>query len=133
MDYYSENFPQEGTKSIYWTGVDQYNAIAFDFKPDVAKAVKIGGRQSVEIEIPVAQALNFGLTFMAAADVSATLYDDKGAEVGKNPAKTPEANAWFRSIFVDRSVSGGTWKLKLENTSDRELEAVIATWKDAVK
>lgn len=35
LDYYSENFPQEGTKSIYWTGVDQYNAIAFDFKPDV--------------------------------------------------------------------------------------------------
>lgn len=103
------------------------------FKPDFAKAVKIGAKQSVEIEIPVTQALNFGLTFMAASDISATLFDAKGAEVGKNLTKTPEANVWFRSIFVDRSVSGGTWKLKLENASDRELEAVIATWKDTLK
>ncbi len=103
------------------------------FKPDFAKAIKIGAKQSVEIEIPVVQALNFGLTFMAASNISATLFDDKGAEVGKNLTKTPEANAWFRSIYVDKNVSGGTWKLKLENTSDKELEAIIATWKDALK
>jgi hypothetical protein len=30
-------------------------------------------------------------------------------------------------------VSAGAWKLKLENTSDRETETVIATWKDALK
>ncbi len=104
-----------------------------DLRPDFAKSVKIGGKQSVEIEIPVEQALNFGLTFMAASDISATLFDDKGAIVGKNLTKTPEANAWFRSIYVDKIVTGMTWKLKLENTSDKELEAVLATWKDAVK
>jgi len=106
---------------------------AIDYKPDFAKSAKIAPKSSVEIEIPVAQAVNFGLTFMAAPDVSVTLYDDKGAEVGKNLAKTPEANAWFRSIFVDKEVAGGMWKLKLENTSDKELEAVIATWKDALR
>jgi triacylglycerol esterase/lipase EstA (alpha/beta hydrolase family) len=114
--------------SNQYGGIDQ-NA----FKPDFAKAVKIGGKQSVEIEIPVTEALNFGLTFMAASDISATLFDDQGAIAGKNLTKTPEANAWFRSIYVDKRVTGGTWKLKLENTSDRELEAIIATWKDAVK
>lgn len=103
------------------------------FKPDFAKSAKVGGKQSVEIEIPVEQALNFGLTFMAASDISATLFDDKGAIVGKNLTKTPEANAWFRSIYVDKNVTAGTWKLRLENTSDRELEAILATWKDAVK
>lgn len=35
LDYYNEVSPQEGTKSIYWTDVVQYDAIAFDFKPDV--------------------------------------------------------------------------------------------------
>ena len=70
---------------------------------------------------------------MAASDVSATLFDAQGAEVGKNLTKTPAASAWFRSIFVDKAVTAGTWKLKLENTSDRELEAIVATWKDAVK
>jgi triacylglycerol esterase/lipase EstA (alpha/beta hydrolase family) len=116
--------PQTETENL----IDQ-NA----FKPDFAKAVKIGGKQSVEIEIPVTEALNFGLTFMAASDISATLFDDKGAIVGKNLTKTPEANAWFRSIYVDKRVAAGTWKLKLENTSDRELEAILATWKDSVK
>lgn len=103
-----------------------------DFRPSFAKAVKIVPKSSVEIEIPVEQALNFGLTFMADANISATLFDDKGTIVGKNPSNTPEANAWFRSIYVDKQISAGTWKLKLENTFNRELEAVIATWKDAV-
>jgi len=103
------------------------------FKPDFAKAVRITPKSSVEVEIPVEQALNFGLTFMADAQVSATLSDDKGAIVGKNPAKSPEAGAWFRSIFVEKDVAAGTWKLKLENTSDRELEAIVATWKNAVR
>ncbi len=70
---------------------------------------------------------------MAAPAVSATLYDDKGTIVGKNLTKTPEANAWFRSIYFDKAVTKSTWKLKLENSSDREIEAILTTWKDATK
>ncbi|MBK8149480.1 MAG: alpha/beta hydrolase [Acidobacteria bacterium] len=62
---------------------------------DFARAVKIAPKQSVEIEIPVAEAMNFGLTFMAVPDVSASLIDDKSTVVGKNLAKTPEASGWF--------------------------------------
>lgn len=109
------------------------DADADNFKPDFAKAVKIAAKQSVEIEIPVETALNFGLTFMASNEISATLFNDKGVIVGKNLTKTPEANAWFRSIYVDKNVTAGTWKLKLENNSDRELETIIASWKNAVK
>src|SRR5262249_29459289 len=79
------------------------------YRPDFAKAVKIAPKGSVEIEIPVSEGNDFGLTFMALPDISATLYNDKGALVGKNPAKTPEANAAFRSIYVDKGVTGGTW------------------------
>jgi hypothetical protein len=67
---------------------------------------------------------------MADALVSATLVDDKGTVVGKNLAKTPEAGSWFRSIFFDKATTAGKWKLKLENTSDRELEAILSTWKN---
>lgn len=35
LDYYHEADPKVGTKNIYWTDVAQYNAIAFDFKPDL--------------------------------------------------------------------------------------------------
>jgi pimeloyl-ACP methyl ester carboxylesterase len=102
-------------------------------KPDFAKAVKLAPKQTIEIEIPVEEGQNFGLTFMADSQISATLLNDKGEMVGKNLTKTPEAAGWFRSIFYDQPVMRGTWKLKLENTSDKELEAVLATWKNAVK
>jgi Predicted acetyltransferases and hydrolases with the alpha/beta hydrolase fold len=102
-------------------------------KPNFAKAVRLAPKQSLEIEIPVEQAQNFGITFMADPNISATLFNDKGVIVGKNTANTPEARAWFRSIYFDKPVTAGTWKLKLENTADTELEAALATWKDAVK
>ena len=107
--------------------------IVNSYKPDFAKAVKIAPKQTLEVEIPVETAMNFGLTFMADAQISATLFNDKGAVVGQNLTKTPEANALFRSIFVENGVTNGIWKLKLENTSDREFEAILTTWKDAVK
>lgn len=103
------------------------------YKPDFAKDIKISPMQSIEIEIPVQTAQNFGITFMADPHISATLYNEKGEIAGKNLTKTPEANAWFRSIYVGKNVSGGTWKLKLENTFDKELEAIVASWSNAVQ
>lgn len=121
-------------KASYKPQVSNENSFAEeDFKPDFAKALTLAAKQTLEIEVPVKEALNFGLTFMASPEVSATLLNEKGIIVGKNLTKTPEANVWFRSIFVDKNVSGGTWKLKLENTSDGELEVILATWSDVLK
>lgn len=103
------------------------------FKPDFARSVVLTSKQTYEVELPVTPANNFGLSFMADPLVSATLLNDQGVVVGTNLAKTPEAGAWFRSIFVDTPTVEGKWKLKLENKSDRDLEAILATWKDAVK
>ncbi len=99
-------------------------------KVDFSKSVKLAPKQIVEIEIRVEAAQNFGLTFMADSQISATLFDEKGAIVGKNLAKTREANVWFRSIFYDKPTVKATWKLKLENTSDKEFEMILATWKN---
>lgn len=104
-----------------------------DFSPDFTKTVKLSPKQSVEIEIPVEQANNFGLTFMASSEISATLLNERGEIVGKNLTKTPEANTWFRSIFYDKATVKATWKLRLENSSDKELTAILAAWKNAVK
>ena len=104
-----------------------------DHKPDFAKSGRLSPKQSVEIEIPVGQANNFGATFVADSRISATLFNEKGEIVGKNPAKTPEASGWFRSIFYDKPTTKSTWKLKLENSSDKELEAVVVTWSNAVE
>jgi pimeloyl-ACP methyl ester carboxylesterase len=93
-----------------------------------AKSIKIGPKQTVEIEIPVGTAANFGLTFMASSAVSAVLLNETNTVVGKNLSKTAEAAQWFRSIFYDKPTTVATWRLKLENTSDRESEVVLTTW-----
>lgn len=90
-----------------------------------AKAVKLSPKQTVEIDVPVSAGPNFGVTFMAPSDISVTLIDNSGNIVGKNIARTPEAGIWFRSIFIGKPVTGGTWKLRIENTTDCELEAVL--------
>lgn len=104
-----------------------------DSPVDFAKAVSLRPSQTLEIEIPVREAMNFGVTLMAASDVTAILVDDKGVTAGKSVAGTPESHGWFRSIFHDRPVKSGTWKLRLENTSNRDVEAVVAAWTNAGK
>ncbi len=97
-----------------------------------ARSVKIAGKDLAEVEIPVEAVSNFGITFMAVPMVSVKLLDPSGKNVGENLAETPQATAWFRSIFVDKNISAGTWKLRLENTSDKETEVVLTTWSNAV-
>lgn len=106
---------------------------SFDMRPDFAKTVKLSPKQTVEVEIPVEAANDLGLTFMADPQISATLYDETGKIVGKNLTKTPEASQWFRSIYFDGRTNRSTWKLMLENTSDKEHEVILASWKDARK
>lgn len=117
-----------------------YGAMAatFDAAPIVAeqpfaKAIDLASKQIVEVEVPVETATNFGITFMAMADVSAALVDQAGNVVGKNLAGTAEAGQWFRSIFVDKPTTAGTWKLRLENKGDRPAEVVLTTWANVVR
>ncbi len=35
LNFYSDDSPKEGDQCIYWTGVGQYDAIGFDFKPNL--------------------------------------------------------------------------------------------------
>lgn len=98
-----------------------------------AKSVRLAPKQSIEIEVPVAATANFGITFMTDPLVSATLIDDYGVVVGKNLAGSPESRGWFRSIFVDKPVTAGTWKIRLENTGDLEFRAVVTSWSTTVR
>jgi len=98
-----------------------------------ARSVRLMPKQSAEVEIPVGPVRNFGITFMAQSVVSATLLNNREIVVGKNLADSPEAGQWFRSIFVDNGITAGIWKLKFENTGDRETEVILTAWWDAVK
>jgi hypothetical protein len=101
--------------------------------PPFAKAQLIAPKQTVDIEIPVEAAQNFGLTFMAAPSISVTLLNDKGVVAGKNLSASAEARGIFRSIFVNKPMTNGTWKLRVENTGTMDLEIVLTTWSNAGK
>ncbi len=95
-----------------------------------AKSVKLDAKQSVEIDLPVEAAANFGVTFMADPKISVSLIAADGAVAAKNLAGSAESRSWFRSVFFDKPVTAGVWKLKLENTGDLEYRAVITTWEN---
>lgn len=118
-----------GMREISFGNLLRVNGI--DTEKPFAKAVKIGPKETIEVEVPVGAVTNFGITFMALPFVSATLLNDKGAVVGKNLANTAEANSWFRSIFVDKGIAAGTWKVRLENASDRESDVIMTAWSNA--
>lgn len=93
-----------------------------------ARAVRLAPKATVDVEIPVGAASNFGLTFMADRSVGASLVNGGGTVVGKNDAGSPGSAGIFRSIYFDKPVEAGTWKLRLKNTSDGEKEIVLVTW-----
>ncbi len=101
--------------------------------PDFSKILLIAPGQTLTIAIPVKEASNFGLTFLAANSVSATLIDDKGEVVASNKSDTPEASQIFRSIFVDRTTKKGSWKLTLESKDRADREVILSTWSNAIQ
>jgi pimeloyl-ACP methyl ester carboxylesterase len=128
--------PATGMADVYGTSADRFygaadrsEAFAILQPPTVlwAKEVRLTAKQSVVVDVPVTAGPNFGVVFMAPPGVSVTLLDAGGAMAGSNLAGKPEASSWFRSIFVDRPVKAATWKLKIENSDDRDVNAFVAT------
>jgi pimeloyl-ACP methyl ester carboxylesterase len=100
-------------------------------KADFSKIVTLAPGQTLDVSIPVKEARDLGVTFVAANTVSATLIDDKGAVAGTNLTGKPEASQIFRSLLVARQVAKGNWTLKLQNTDQSEREVVLSTWSTA--
>jgi len=101
--------------------------MSYDDKP-FAKALEVAPKQAVEVEIPVNAAANLGVTFMTDPGVTVSLIDNNGNIVARNLAKSPESTGWFRSLFYDKPVAAGTWKIRIENTGDMPHRIVLTTW-----
>lgn len=104
---------------------------AVSVMPDVSKVVMIAPGQTLNVSIPVRDAKNFGLTFVAASTVSATLIDHTGAVVETNLSDKPEASQVFRSMFVDREVTKGNWTVRLQSKDRADREVILSTWSNA--
>lgn len=85
-----------------------------------AKELRLAPKASVELEVPVDTAPNFGITFMAPQSVSATLINAQGVVVSRSGPDSPLAGSMFRTLFTKNAVTSGVWKLRIENSSDQE-------------
>ncbi|CAN7387815.1 alpha/beta fold hydrolase [Phenylobacterium sp. LjRoot164] len=110
-------------------GLDASDGSAADVAvPDFSQIAKLAPGQTLKVVIPVRQARNLGVTFVAASQVSATLTDDKGAVAAENLAGKPEASQIFRSLYVERPITPGDWTLTLRNEDQVERKVVLSTW-----
>ena len=99
---------------------ENYAAVSDEVNQSFSKELTLAPKQTLEIEIPLEAAPNFGVTFMANPGVSVSLLNDKGVLVSRNLTDSPLANMMFRMIMTNKPVSKSVWKLKLENTTDFE-------------
>ncbi|OGT54943.1 MAG: hypothetical protein A3E01_11720 [Gammaproteobacteria bacterium RIFCSPHIGHO2_12_FULL_63_22] len=99
--------------------------------PEVSKIVMIAPGQTLDVSVAVNDARNFGLTFVAASTVSATLIDGTGEVVGTNLSDTPEASQIFRSVFVDRAITKENWTVRFQSKDRADREIILATWSNA--
>lgn len=93
-----------------------------------SREVRIKSGETVDVEVQVDAASNLGMTFMAASSVSVSLVDEKGVVVAKSVAGSPYAGSTFRSLYLPKPVTGGTWKLRIQNTSTLEQRFVGYSW-----
>lgn len=100
--------------------LEDNQTISDEIDQTFSKELKLAPKQTVEIEIPLEAAPNFGITFTADPGVSVSLLNDKGVLVSRNLKDSPLAHMMFRMIMTNRPVSKSVWKLKLENTTDFE-------------
>ena len=100
--------------------IENYALISGETDQTFSKEIKLAPRQTLEVEIPLESAPNFGVTFMANPGVSVSLLNDKGILISRNLKDSPMANLMFRMIMTNKPVTKSVWKLKLENTTDAE-------------
>ena len=95
-----------------------------------AKEVKLQPNQTAEIEIPAPNAPRTSVVFVAPPNVSAVLLDAANKPVGENKAGSAEAKQMFRTIRLEKALSGNL-KLKFESREARETTVYAAVFADA--
>lgn len=88
--------------------------------------VELNANESKEIEIPVRDGSSAGVVMVATPAVSATLKDASGAVVGESKGGMEALKEMFRTIAVNKKITSGVWKLKLENIGNQPTRVYVA-------
>ena len=94
LDFYNTNSPQQGTKCVYWTNVNQYESIAFSFVPDIDMSL-----------LPVN---DYVLEFWVKGSKPDVKFDIRFIDTKVSSADRP----WRMGKTIDNTVAmwDGTWK-----------------------
>lgn len=94
LDFYHTHLPQQGEKSIYWSNVNQYNSITFDFKPDK--------------DLSLLPANDYVLEFWAKGTTPDVKLDVRFIDTKASDTDRP----WRKGKTIDATVAvwDGTWK-----------------------
>ena len=101
-DLYASLNPQEGSHSIFWTGVTQYNAITLDFKPNV--------------DLSLLPARDFELSFWVRGNSPTAKFDIRFVDTKTSTSDHP----WRMGKTIDNTLApwDGDWhlvKIKLKD------------------
>jgi pimeloyl-ACP methyl ester carboxylesterase len=130
---YSEPFNLFDDADPFGRGHRTYGASARGELDLTAKPTSIeltvGAETVREAEIPIESAApNLGVTVLANPDVGVSLIDPSGKVRAENLKDSVEARGLFRVLFVGGNIQSGTWRLKIENSSDRERIVLATVW-----
>ncbi|MGC4022638.1 MAG: cellulase family glycosylhydrolase [Cyclobacteriaceae bacterium] len=106
IDFYSQNNPEDGKYCLYWANVEQYDAIAFDFKP--------------EADLSKLKTHDFELVFQVKGTSPSIKFDMRFVDTKISEADHP----WRMGITVDNSLSpnDGQWhevRIPLKNLIEK--------------
>lgn len=93
LDFYSESQPHNGDYCMYWTGVGQYDAIGFDFKPD--------------LDLSALKEHDFELVFHARGNTPSARFDVRFIDAKTTATDRP----WRMGITLDNTIipMDGQW------------------------
>ena len=86
LDYYNGTSPREGQYCTYWTGVNQYDAINFDFNPD--------------IDLSLLPAHDFEITFWVRGNSPGSSFDIRFVDTKTGSSDHP----WRMGMTIDESM-----------------------------
>jgi hypothetical protein len=87
--------------------------------------VELQAHEAKEIDFPVSEGNFAGLVMAAPISVSATLLDADGKIAGETKGGPDAMKDLFRTIGVDRQITKGVWKLRLENLVDQPATVFV--------
>jgi hypothetical protein len=126
LETFASSFDDEFKGSRFY-GAAQYS-IPTAANETWSKETQVAPGASVDIDLPVTAGPNLGVTFLADSDVSVSLVDASGRVRVENTAGSTDSKSFFRTLFIAKAVTEGTWKLRIVSKAKVDRLVMMTSW-----